>query len=415
MILVAHPFGNANVRALLDALQREQLLAKYVTTLGWSGDGPAAMLPAALSRRAYDLPNEKMRAHPLREIVRLLSGNLGLRKLIEHERGWASVDRVWQELDARAALFLCANKREAQISAVYSYEDCALQLFDAANDLRVRRIYDLPIAYWETAQRLLREEAERYPDWEPTLLGTRDSAEKLARKTRELELAEMVICPSEFVLDSLPQSARAAKRCVVAPFGSPVTEPAEVTQAVTTRPLRVLFAGAMTQRKGLADVFAAVKLVDTDQVELVVMGSPLMPLDWYRQRGQFTYEPPRPHPDVLRLMRSCDVFVLPSIVEGRALVQQEAMASGLPLIATRNAGGEDLITEGDTGFLVPIRSAEQIAERIAWCVANRSSLKAMGAAAQARAAKLTWRTYGDTVVAAIRSLAAPATEAEPLR
>ena len=53
-------------------------------------------------------------------------------------------------------------------------------------------------------------------------------------------------------------------------------------------------------------------------------------------------------------MRSCDLLVLPSIVEGRALVLQEAMACGLAMIATPNAGAEDLIVEGETGFLVPV-------------------------------------------------------------
>ncbi len=170
-------------------------------------------------------------------------------------------------------------------------------------------------------------------------------------------------------------------------------------------PLRVLFAGALTQRKGLADLFAAMKLVNSRDVELVVMGSLLRPLSWYRaQFSPFTYEAPRPHAEVLRLMQSCDVLVLPSIVEGRALVQQEAMACGLPVIATRNAGAEDLIVEGETGFLVPIRSPEAIAEKISWCAANRATVSGMGIAAQDRAAKLTWRGYGEKVLAAIRAL-----------
>ena len=135
------------------------------------------------------------------------------------------------------------------------------------------------------------------------------------------------------------------------------------------------------------------------------MGSPLQPLAWYRERlSQFTYEPPRPHAEVLRLMQTCDVLVLPSIVEGRALVQQEAMACGLPVIATRNAGADDLIVEGETGFLVPIRSPEALAEKISWCAADRGRISGMGIAAQKRAAALTWRGYGEKVLAAIRSL-----------
>ncbi|HEX8279896.1 MAG TPA: glycosyltransferase family 4 protein, partial [Chthoniobacterales bacterium] len=331
MILLAHPFGNANVRALLDALQRDGLLAKYFTTLGWPNKSPFGLLP----RRGYDLPSSKIEARPLREVARLLAGALQLRKLIEHERGWASIDAVWRDLDRRAARYLCANKRHEQIDSVYAYEDCALELFEAANDLHVRRIYDLPIAYWETAQRLLKEEARRYPAWEPTLGGTRDSEAKLARKSRELELAELVICPSNFVLDSLPTGTRAAKPCVVVPFGSPSAPSAERDPKRGSGKLRVLFAGALTQRKGLADLFAAMKLIRSPHVELIVMGSLLRPLEWYREQCDFTYEPPRPHAEVLRLMQTCDVFVLPSIVEGRALVQQEAMACGLALIATK--------------------------------------------------------------------------------
>jgi glycosyltransferase involved in cell wall biosynthesis len=104
------------------------------------------------------------------------------------------------------------------------------------------------------------------------------------------------------------------------------------------------------------------------------------------------------------LMQSCDVFVLPSIVEGRALVQQEAMACGLPLIATRNAGADDLIEEGATGFLVPIRSPEAIAEKINWCAVNRALMSGMGIAARERAGELTWRAYGETIASALRAL-----------
>jgi len=408
MVLLTHPFGNANVRALLDALYRDSLLTRFVTTIAWSKESYPQLTPKIRGtlRRNYPLPADKIDVHPFRELVRLLAGRFGLAKLIAHETGWASVDQVWQGLDREAARRL-RHAKFPTLRAVYTYEDCAENAFLAARDLGLRRIYDLPIAYWETAQRLLRGEAERYPDWEPTLGATRDSQKKLARKTRELELAELVICPSAFVLDSLPAHTRATKKCLVAPFGTPTPEPVEQrpTSGSGGQPLRVLFAGAMTQRKGLADLFAAMKMIDSKEIELVVMGSLIRPLNWYRQRlANFVYEQPRPHVDVLRLMQNCDVFVLPSIVEGRALVQQEAMACGLPVIATKNAGADDLIVDRETGFLIPIRSPESIAEKIRWCAQNRSRLSGMGIAARRRASERTWRGYGDTIVAAIRAL-----------
>jgi glycosyltransferase involved in cell wall biosynthesis len=417
MIVLTHPTGNANVRAVLEALEHAALLARFVTTLGWS----EVSYPQLASRirgklrRNYQLPADKIDIHPVREAARLVAGAVGLAGLTDKESAWASVDAVYQSLDREAARRLRHGEYGASVRGVYAYEDCAEQLFSVAAELGLKRSYDLPIVYWETAQRLLREEAERYPDWEPTLGGTRDSQAKLARKTRELASADLIVCPSNFVLESLPAEAREKKRTIVAPFGSPIVDPFDYRsgQVLATKrdagngPLRVLFAGALTQRKGLADVFAAMKLLNSATVQLVLMGSTILPLEWYREKFRdFIYEPPRPHADVLRLMQTCDVLVLPSIVEGRALVQQEAMACGLPIIATKNAGGDDLIEEGRTSFLVPIRSPAAIAEKINWFLANRSRLSEMGTAAQARAREFTWHAYGEKIVAATRELVA---------
>jgi glycosyltransferase involved in cell wall biosynthesis len=405
MILLSHPTGNEFVRETLSAFEREGLLGEFWTTLSWNPDAPInrylpRRLREQLHRRSFQDPIRR-RTHtvPLREIARMVGGAVGFSG--RHETGALSVDTVLRQFDRRVAQRL---ERIDKCDAVYAYEDAALQSFQVARNREFHRVYDLPIAYWQTSQRLLREESERYPDWEPTLGATRDSERKLERKTEELELAQLVICPSTFVLDSLPSNARAQKRCIVAPFGTPDVD-LQTTDRKPNDRLRLLFAGALGQRKGLADLFAAMKLVGPKGANLVLMGSRLQSLDWYRERFRdFIYESPRPHGEVLKLMQSCDVLILPSIVEGRALVQQEAMACGLPVIATRNAGADDVILDGETGFLVPIRSPKALAEKIQWCLANRSLLRGMGIAARQRARKLTWRAYGETIVAAVREL-----------
>ena len=118
------------------------------------------------------------------------------------------------------------------------------------------------------------EEAERLPRWKHTInYGLKDSAKKLERKTKELELADIVIVPSTFVYNSLPSWAL-NKRIVVAPFGTPhTTKEIPLKKQNSAKRLRVLFAGSMSQRKGLADLFEAVKLLNTASVELVVLGS----------------------------------------------------------------------------------------------------------------------------------------------
>jgi glycosyltransferase involved in cell wall biosynthesis len=103
-------------------------------------------------------------------------------------------------------------------------------------------------------------------------------------------------------------------------------------------------------------------------------------------------------------MRSCDVLVLPSIAEGRALVQQEAMACGLPVIATRNAGAEDLLEDGTAGFLVPIRSPEAIAQKLELLAENRALLEQMGEAARGKARELSWADYRRRIVEVVAGI-----------
>ncbi len=296
----------------------------------------------------------------------------------------------------------------SNIGSVYCYEDIALETFKKAKSLDLKCIYDLPIAYWEYGRKLLREEAERLPEWAITMKGGIDDPQKkLDRKVKEIELADLVVVPSNFVKDSIPEWVGRDK-ILISPFGTPVNVPALSNrfEGPKNKKLRVLFVGSMGQRKGLGDLFSAMKLLNNPGVELVVMGSLLAPMKFYREQySDFLYEPGRPHREVLELMRTCDVFCLPSIIEGRALVMQEAMSQGLPLIITSNTGGDDLIIPEKTGFLVPIKSPQAIAEKIEWFFDNREKLPEMANAAQKKAAEYTWLAYGTKIINAIENLA----------
>jgi glycosyltransferase involved in cell wall biosynthesis len=409
-LLFSHPTGNANVRAALIGLCEEGILGEFHTTIAsypgnaWDFFGKSNF-GRELKRRTFDGRLRPLTVqHPFRELGRMLASRLKLQQLVRHETGTFCIDAVYQSLDRIAASRL--RKFPKSYSGVYAYEDGALETFTAATELNIRRVYDLPIAYWQTLRQLLAEEAERLPVWKTTLGGgISDSEAKLNRKTKELELAEVIICPSQFVARSIPETARIKKQVVVAPFGSPPVSTRRNFLLAAGRKLRVLFAGSMSQRKGLGDLFAAMRLLNRSDVELIVMGTLQAPMEFYQKEfNVFIHEPSRSHGEVLELMRNCDVFCLPSIVEGRALVMQEAMSQGLPLIITPNTGGEDLIDEGVTGFLVPIRRADQIAEKISWFADNRPALPEMSRAAQTKAGQLTWKMYGQTIANAILDL-----------
>jgi glycosyltransferase involved in cell wall biosynthesis len=414
--LVVHPTGNTYVRNDLLALHDAGRLWRFLTGLGFSKNSFLSRLPCPdgwrreLQRRAYDLPSGLIQAHPCREFARLLAPRLGAGALTQHETGWASVDSVYHALDRSAArLIEDARRRHEPPRTVLAYEDGAEATLTAARRGGWTGIYHLPIAYGPFAHRLFLEEAQRLPEWAPTLQGDRDSPAKFARKENELELADVVVCPSRFVFDSLPESIRLSKPCHIVPYGAPVIPPSSQPDPRDTpadRPLRLLFAGALSQRKGLADIFAALRLLGCPcDIELVLLGQPCAPWEFYRNQGvPFTYERPRANSAVLDLMSSCDALVLPSIVEGRAIVQLEALSRGLPLLVTPNAGGEDLVTPGETGFLVPIRDPVTLAEKISWLRDHRSRLPALREACRARANLVSWESYRRQLLAVFSSL-----------
>jgi glycosyltransferase involved in cell wall biosynthesis len=405
--IVSHPSSNQFSRAMINHLFKKKDLTKFYTAI--------AIFPSQLiyklgnlnafkdiNRRSFDQNLKKYTtSNPWREIGRLLAPKFKLNSWVAHEKGICSVDRVYQSHDkwvSKKLLSLDLNS----LKGVYAYEDAALETFKKAKYLGLKCIYDLPIAYWETGRKLMQEEALRHPSWKNTMVGgTSDSEIKTQRKVEELKLADYVVVPSKFVKDSLPPWVDPTK-IIVSPFGSPKSSVRIKKKNLENRKLRILFVGSMGQRKGLADLFEAMNFVDISKVELVVLGSLIESLPFYKNiQPNFSYESPRPHKEVLELMQSCDVFCLPSIVEGRAQVMQEAMSQGLPIIITPNTGGEDLVETGKTGFLVAIRNPKAIAEKITWFIDHKANIHAMGKAAIEKSKDYTWEKYGSTITDAI--------------
>jgi glycosyltransferase involved in cell wall biosynthesis len=410
-VILSHPTGNSNVRAIALKLVAQNNLYKFYTSIAIFPDSYWISLSnfsffRELKRRTFKTSLKKYtQTSPYNEISRILFSKLGIKKFTAPEVGFFCIEKIYQNLDRKVAKTLRRAKKNGA-TAVYSYEDGALETFIEAKKLGLICIYDLPIAYYETGRKLMNEEAIRLPDWAKTLGGgILDSEAKLERKRRELELADIVIGPGSFVINSLPEWSK-NKIKIISPFGSPeINLELLLNNKDKNRPLRVLFVGSMGQRKGLGDLFYAMNQLKGTPVELLVLGSLLAPIEFYNsQLANFTHESGRSNEEVLKLMRTCDVFCLPSIVEGRALVMQEAMSQGLPIIITPNTGGEDLVIEGETGFVVPIRSPNAIAEKIKWFVENRDQVIVMGEKAAKHAQNYSWDNYGEIIIAQLRSV-----------
>ncbi len=111
----------------------------------------------------------------------------------------------------------------------------------------------------------------------------------------------------------------------------------------------------------------------------------------------------------MELYRESDLFVFPSVNEGLAQVLLEAMATGLPVVASELSGAQDCITEGKEGFIVAAREVERLAEAIRWCYEHRDETRAMGRAARAKIqSQFTLDHYNQRMIALYRGLASKA-------
>ena len=395
MYLLSHPMGNQNMRHTAVALAEAEALAEAWTCLSFDPSGMlGSLLPKNLrtqaERRSFPLSiRRRLRSHPWREAARLACQRFGWKKPLRHEHGWCSIDAVCHDLDRRVAARL---PRLDGLTGVYAYEDAAEETLAAAGKLGLRRIYDLPIGYWRAFAAICGDEEQREPAWAGTLVGNLDSAEKFARKDREIANADHIIVASSFTRATLAQYPATLPPVSVVPYGAPEIHVGP--RSWTSKgPLRVLYVGSLSQRKGVSYLLAAMGQVAA-AATLTVIGSrvaPCAPLD--EALKKLRYIPSLPHAGILDEMRQHDVLVFPSLFEGFGLVITEAMSQGMTVITTPHTAGPDLITDGRDGFIVPIRDVVAISERLLLLARDRERLTAMGRAASATARKRTWAVF----------------------
>lgn len=184
----------------------------------------------------------------------------------------------------------------------------------------------------------------------------------------------------------------------VIPFGSPPISTVPQVALINT-PLRLLFVGRLGQRKGLSYVLEAVKLLG-NQVTLTLIGRPtsLQCKPLIKALNRHRYIESLPHSLLLEEMGKHDVLVFPTLFEGYALVINEALSQGLPVITTINSGGSEAVRNGIEGYIVPLCNSQAIAERLQGLIDNRVLLGQMRKACLRRAAELSWSTYEVSLV-----------------
>jgi starch synthase len=401
-MLVVHPTGNQNSTAVARGLTDADSLHAFITALHLKSDKwnwLPSKLVAEIKRRDFsEIKSPIISGSPFREGLRLLASKLKLNFLTKHEVGFSSVDKVYHATDRFASKYL--KKHADKISAVYCYEDGALETFKVAKQHNIKCIYELPIGYWRTHHRLNQEEAVLQPEWANSWCATQDSKTKLARKDEELALADHIIVASSFTQKTLEDYPQPLAPITVVPYGCPPqNETLDRNWFQATDKLKVLYVGGLSQRKGLSYLVEAINAL-ANKVEFSFVGNGAA-LELVQQKLPYaTYLGTMPHSQVLQAMREHDVLVFPSLFEGFGMVITEAMSQGMVVIATDHTALPDIADES-SGIRVPVRDSGAIEVALNDLINNPEKVEKIGKSSMRLAQSYQWRDYESKIVNAV--------------
>jgi glycosyltransferase involved in cell wall biosynthesis len=292
-----------------------------------------------------------------------------------------------------------------KISALYSFNSASLELLERGRELGVVGVLEQTIAPKSIERELLSEEIDRWPHWEHPAAEDRYANAYCEREHAEWALADKIICGSPFVAGALASLGVPPSRCLIIPYGvESVGSPASRTSEKGRR-LRVLFCGTVGLRKGFPYLLQAARMLGAQGFEYQAIGnSSLTSVVESEVRKTFQWPGSVPRSQVRGYFDWADVFVLPSICEGSATVCYEALAAGVPVITTPNAGS--VIRDAVDGYIIPIRDGRAIAERLGRFQSNPSLLLELSQNARRRSEEFTIEKYGKRLLAAIDPSAA---------
>ena len=249
---------------------------------------------------------------------------------------------------------------------------------------------------------LVREEEKRWPGWAKHPLEVPEAY--FNRREQEWAAADIVMVNSEWTKAALIQQGVPESKIAIVPLvyeekAANCQLPTENFSTLPNTPLRVLFLGQVNLRKGIQYLIESAGLVDPKKVVFDVVGSIQVADDKLAAvPTNVRFHGPVSRADAVSHYRNADVFVLPTISDGFAITQLEAMSHGLPVITTPNCG--EVVTAGSDGFLVPARDPSALAGAFISLSDDRDRLRAMSAAALTKSLQFT----GDRLAAALTAL-----------
>lgn len=384
------------------ALHQAGILDRFVTDF-YAGKLSAAFaraLPSSLasragSRRTLNLPTGKVSSLPIFALAAKIDALIFSRSTSQSRR-WIKTGRQFATL---SSAYL-----NHDTTHVFAFTSAAKELFAQAKAMGVRCILDHATAPRRHEMALVSQEHDRFPEW--AARDTHDPCvdEYHVRQMEEAQQADLIICNSTFASKTLIGEGLDPGKVISVPLGIGPIDAATPAERSPDDQLHVLYVGGEALRKGVPYLVRALAALSSATIQARFVGNLGLSkhgVSEVARVGQVTGDVPRSQ--MTQHYAWADVLVLPSVSDTFGLVILEAMAHGVPVIASENTGGPDVIRDGVDGFVVPIRDSEALAARIDQLAREPDTRKAMASNARQRASAFSLDAYRTKLVDAARS------------
>lgn len=245
---------------------------------------------------------------------------------------------------------------------------------------------------------LVRGEEQQWRGWASAAIQVPE--EYFARREREWALADRVVVNSEFSRQALLRQGVPASKLVVIPLcfeAGEIDRKSDSGIWKSDQPLRVLFLGQVILRKGIQYLLAAARQLERENIHFDVVGPIGISGEAIKTApGNVTFHGRTGRDQAAAWYQRSHLFVLPTLSDGFAITQLEAMAHGLPVIATPCCG--EVVSAGVDGFIVPARDAGALAQTFRRYLAEPELLRTQSAAAPVKVRNFAYNRLAENLI-----------------
>ncbi|WP_231461802.1 glycosyltransferase family 4 protein [Pedobacter sp. Leaf132] len=404
--ILANPNVAPHIRQNVQALVDHNMISRVYTTFYYHKQYPftkflriiSSKINQEIKRRSLDkFSYELIKGKPFLELIRTIASKITNAKI---------TDAIWNISEHSFDNWVSSqiNKKN---DFIFVCEHSSLKTLLKAKSIRILSFYEQPSIHHNTFTEIITEQSKKYPHLvndAVNLTIDEKSKSRNQRRDQELNIADFIICNSSFTKNSLISAGIEIEKIIMIPLGFP--EVKNENKKKKNSLFIYMYAGNLTMGKGIHILIDAWKEIQhhIKDAELHLYGTYFLPTSLKNDLPKnIKFFGNVPHNDLIEIYCSANVFVNPTLADGFGMVTTEAMSCGLPVIASKNSAGPDIIKDSVDGILINAGDIDELKNKMIWAYENQSHIAEMGLKAIEKAKSYTWKNYRDTLAKTIYS------------